>query len=148
MSPLKYLIPLLCLAGLPGFARLGESAQECMARYGPNIQVLQQGTKHAFMKGGYIIVVGLHDGRCDSLGYQHADAGAAGLPSELTEKEMTTLLTANAGPSTWKSEAFNEPGKFWTRADGLARASYDPKMRTLTLVTQAYLDRIDRQAAK
>ena len=101
-------------------ARLGETADQLVARYGQPISETDQkaeGDKIAsayvvFQKGGFEIDVSLSDGISVSESFKKLNGEA------LTVGEIQTLLNSNAQGSGWEAPQMVEGGKLWMRDDG------------------------------
>jgi hypothetical protein len=100
-------------------ARLGETADQLVARYGQPLSEVDQkgeGDKVAlanvvFQKGGFEIDVSLDDGLSVSETFKKLD----GAP--LTLGEVRTLLSNNAQGYGWEAPQIIEGQKWWTRDD-------------------------------
>jgi hypothetical protein len=79
--------------GLPSFARIGETMDEAITRYG---NVVRHDTIHgekyySFEKNGFHILAHFHDGKLDRILYNSESR------DKLTEEEIDTFLRANNG---------------------------------------------------
>jgi hypothetical protein len=100
-------------------ARLGETADQLVARYGPPISEVDQkgeGTKIAlanvvFQKGGFEIDVTVTDGISVLETFKKLNGNA------LTIGEVRTLLTANSQGHEWAAPRVVEGEKWWSRDD-------------------------------
>lgn len=127
------------LAMLPAHARLGETEDQCIARYGP---VLKRGTSYTtgkplpalvFIKNDYLFYAILLDGKVGFLSLQKTDK------SELSDNEINTFLDANSENQKWTSHGVISGIEAWFRDDG-SQAQYDPADHSLCLILKAYGD--------
>lgn len=109
-------------------ARLGETADQLVARYGQPLKETDQkseGIKVAsadvnFQKGGFQVSVTLVDGVSAAESFKKI-SGAA-----LSIGEVQTLLNANAGGHGWEAPRLVQGEKIWLRDDSAtARLSQD-----------------------
>jgi hypothetical protein len=122
-------------------ARLGETPDQLVARYGQPISEVDQkaeGSKVAlasvvFQKGGFEIDVSVADG----FSVQETFKKLNGQP--MTLGEVRTLLNANAQGFGWEAPQSIESGKIWSRDDGAtATVGQDG---TLTIKTKELINR-------
>ncbi len=100
-------------------ARLGETADQLVARYGQPLSEVDQksdGTKLAlafvvFQKGGFEVDVTLSDGKSVAELFKKLNG------DPLTLTEVRTLLTVNAQGREWGPPQMGQSGKWWTRDD-------------------------------
>jgi hypothetical protein len=104
----------------PAFARLGESGDEIVARYGQPLSQIDQkaeGAKLAltfltFQKSGFEVDVTLSGGTSVSESFRKINGEA------LTIAEVRTLLNSNTQGFGWEAPLVVEDQKKWTRDDG------------------------------
>lgn len=118
----------LCLNDV-AFARLGESAPECVARYGKPISVDQFSDgriKVLFQKGPFTIIAefngdksdGVNGSECQEITYRKKDL------SRIFENEIRTLLKANGYGKEWLIEPNQAGNKVWKLEGGEAWGIY------------------------
>src|ERR1700690_1327563 len=124
------------LSIVPCHAELGETMDQCIARYGqPVPQVTTPpglpGKSVSFKKNGYVIMVAFLKGIAGFETIFKEDE------SELSDKEIEAILQAdNAGGKWGKPEQINSKNeRGWSREDG-ATAVYEPSKRCLALVSK------------
>jgi hypothetical protein len=101
------------------WARLGETADQLVARYGPPISEVDQkgeGTKIAlanvvFQKGGFEIDVVVTDGVSVAETFKKLNGDA------LSTGDVRTLLTANSQGLEWAAPRLVQGEKLWSRDD-------------------------------
>ena len=110
----------IALFARPAFARIGETAEECEARYGNKTG--QIGT-HAFTfsKDHITITVLFENDR--SVREMFTPEFGEGI----SEQQVVDLLSANSGGSSWKVQKENvtQGWRKYERADGAALATYE-----------------------
>ena len=116
----------------PAVARLGETLQECEARYGTLLRTMHNRESaefplHLFQKGNIAISVIFLDGRSVREDFVPVEDD----PKPMTDAQIDEILTANSEGSIWQVgsvEAFPMGGtrrKAFSRKDGLAKGSYE-----------------------
>jgi hypothetical protein len=115
-----YLVAILFLAA-PLFGRLGDTKAELVERLGPvrttskhfvtaQGKIIPLGPNHSFQKDGWMIECDMIDDRCARIRYHKK--------GELTEKQLTLLLTKNAGSGRWsETKASTKMIREWLRSD-------------------------------
>ena len=105
------LLPALLLPALPCLARLGETRDQCIARYGKPYGGDEN--QLIFEKEGIQIVVDFYKGRADYLAFANVYApGTRAKP--LTAEEVSQLLEKNRGNETWFAKPASDGRKIWT----------------------------------
>jgi len=151
------ILVLLALAALtlPAHARLGETVDQCIARYGQPVAQEDEpavpGEKSAiFEKNGYAIWAFFLNGKCGMIIFLKIDrdktVGHKYMGLSMGDDELKTLLDASANSFPW-IEADNAEGKFWYRADGSA-AAYDPNKPVLQITAKEFGEAEKAQEAK
>jgi hypothetical protein len=134
LCPTVALLAALML-GLPSdsSARIGETLQQCIARYGQPEDNPQESAVHpkatdcAFIKSGLDISVVFYQGKAVDIMFRKLD-GSAFNPSEVEE-----LLKANGGSSSWNQHEAKRPDQSeWKTTDGARRATLNPNRRAET----------------
>jgi hypothetical protein len=109
---LVFMMFVVALGFTPLFARVGETLEQCVKRYGKATQippVYDFGSEardlayYNFEKNGIAIQIGFLHGQAGDLSFQHIANPNAPAPSVLTQAEIDTLLTANAAGMSWKT---------------------------------------------
>ena len=112
---LAILTPMTC-----GWANLGDGYDRVDDLYGNILQrkLRDDGTVSVlYHKDRYLYQVTFADGRSVSESYFHVKG------TDLSEKEITKFLKANAGSATWAADNKGTQRRF-TRSDGKAEATY------------------------
>jgi hypothetical protein len=103
-----------------GWANLGDGDDKVEDSYGAILQrrLRDDGTVSVlYHKDRYLYTVIFANGRSVSESYFHAKG------TDLSEKEITRFLKANAGGATWTPES-TAKGRRFKRSDGKAEATY------------------------
>jgi len=92
----KHLILLaLCLTPMQALrARIGETLEQCVERYGEPVRH-DEGGIYVFFKGGMSIRCFFHKDKCWSISFLRADL------RDLSRDEISTLLERNGGDQKW-----------------------------------------------
>lgn len=136
------LFVLLCTA--PAWARLGETGDQIVARYGQPLSQSDQkaeGKKIAltilvFQKNGFEIQVSLLDGVSDQESFRKLNGDVFALT------EARALLALNSQGLGWEQPADGDGVKTWTRDDASTAVLTDGG-RTLTITAKDLLDKED-----
>lgn len=85
------------------FGRIGETVEQCAARYGAPISVDASTGFHSYQKSGMDIICKFTAGQCAVIVYTHTDRDVLGHGSEMSSEEIDTLLHANGGTTLGKN---------------------------------------------
>ncbi len=118
------LLSLFITLTTPVLARIGETPEQCEARYGAPYISKEEATYHN--KAGFHVVCTYAQGKCAQITFTHTqDDNRRSTP--LSEAEITTLLKANSGGKTWKEAGEDS----WETED--LEAIYSPSGRSAML---------------
>lgn len=146
------LLPLAVCAALmlsicPASARIGESPQQCNARYG-NPTSASTPEMNVYLVNGYIITCHFYSGQCDAILFQKGKSRGEMRPDELSAVEIATLLRANGGIQQWKEVEGGFGEQKWMTGDSQIGASYfSLTERMLVITTRGYGDRANAEKA-
>ena len=146
----------MIVSALPSHARLGESIDRCMARYGQLIErddPRDPGTylKLIFASGNYKIEILFEDDHtAGRLEFYHPGVDSQNLNDPLTSDEIQSLLDKNSNGKAWKlSKDSTEEDSQWTLSDGSATAYYEKRhLIFLTKVMAAEIAAANKAAAE
>jgi hypothetical protein len=149
MQKIIYLFIFGALLTMPAWARLGETEDQCVSRYGAAIKTIQAGEKGPyksliFLKNEYYLAVEFIDGKAGLIYFTKA-----GRP-DLSDNEIQVLLDANSGGQKWTKSDQVSINPLWTRDDG-AIAQYKTLEKTLALYSKemlAAMEQAKRDAEK
>ena len=126
---------LFLLCAVPAWGRLGETEEQCVARYGPVLYRLNVTSEEmaltilSFEKNGYRFAVTMYEGGAVLIFINKVGA------EQLDEEEIQTLLKTEQGTESWGPNP-DVPGKVsWKRSDGTVFAEYDAKKREMLFVS-------------
>jgi hypothetical protein len=155
---MKSLQRILCCAlavalSSTGWARLGETLEQCEARYGPASRTVDAlasfntpGTiACTFSKAGYKIVVALHDGKAGVIFYEKEEQGTLGKPVDISQTEVESLLESNGWGKSWQTVPAHEAGwnfadKAWLLEDKSVLAVHDKSNHRLIFTSSEFIE--------
>jgi hypothetical protein len=115
MNSLLILSAAFCLT-LPAYAILGETREQCTARYGKPIETSVNSM--TFLHGGYQIIVRYAEKKAVIISYtKEKEEDAAGNRIFISDAEVMTLLKSNGGKQEWKAIERELPEDAWHSAD-------------------------------
>jgi len=130
---LSLLFILSVALGARTFAGLGNSESEIVGLYGKSIDPGSpdsDGTiTNTYQKGDYPILVQFAKGSCVAESYTRKDR------RKFSDKEITAILSSNAGGKEWKRQL--GAGQIWERTDHAAHAWTETLTGRPTLLIQA-----------
>ena len=128
---------LFLIAALPRVdAALGESTARSITRYGkPERDALKQSGLLRFRKGDLCVIAHFQEGKCDVLSLFSAEDDM-GLPKDLGEERIKSLLKSEGGDSGWTPLAGFTINGVWDSADGKSFAIYDTMRHKLVIMTR------------
>ena len=131
----------------PAWARLGETGDAVVARYGQPLSEFDQKAedgkvplvKLTFQKNGYEIEVSLSNGFSVAESFKKMNGNV------ITTQEARTLLAANGQGQQWEAPQTTDNVKRWVRDDGAVASLTD--CRVLYITTKQLMD-AESMAAK
>jgi hypothetical protein len=151
MKALSWITTIILAGILPlnGWARLGETPEQCEERYGsPSITkkepegFLPGVTLAVYQKAGLAISVIFYKGTAGFVFFEKSEKNALGNAKELSLPEIEALLKANGGGKKWRVAlpTIRGPlGNAWELDDGSATAEYVDGPNRLAVQTAEYL---------
>ena len=122
------------------FARIGETPQECAARYGQPIKTLQEDML-LYQKGGLGVIVTFYKGKADAIAYRKIAENALGKGDKISDNEIEFLLKSNSGDTPWKKRSVISVNREWESENSNLLATYIMFENLLMVATQDYLAR-------
>jgi hypothetical protein len=148
----RHAFPILIILlhfNLPSFARIGETPQECIARYGKPINVLRHEKSMQFKKAGFLVLIQFKNNIAEGIVYQREgrqveDTGVYAIGS-ISEFELMKFLKANGGDREWKEVGADYKWTAWRTSDDQLFARYETENMTLCInkLDQAKESKID-----
>lgn len=132
-TPMKALLTLvIAMLVVPVSARIGETPEQLVARYGKS-KPSKDASELSFEKNGLVIFATLWDGVCHSIRFLSVKPGEeAG--RQLTRDEIQLLLTANSGGVEW----FENKKNSWISVDA-KRSAFIFSDGALCIVTADFI---------
>lgn len=119
-------------------ARIGESFDDCVKRYGSPVKDLDADAplekEYSFQKSGLDINAGFMDQKIQKIQFAKTDF------SSLSETEIDLLLKANGGEKKWH-EKIVFGGQMWATENEEIIAAYNPMLKILTLYTKGFIEK-------
>ena len=110
MKPLIFLAFFTVLIGSV-HARIGETPQQCVMRYGEPIKGQVGDEIMAFQKAGFYLMVEFFAGKCESISYRKVDPGPLDEGADITAVEFETLRESNGNGAAWSQTNEGGAGK-------------------------------------
>jgi len=122
-------------------ARIGETMDECIRRYGPPATVNAVPLVLTFRQNGFAVVAEFSNSRCSSLLFIKLESDVLGEPRELSTEETNQILFSQSTTSEWrKLNTTKEQYESWQSEDNLCVAfQVTPDM--LVIATRAAWER-------
>jgi hypothetical protein len=120
MKTIAVIVICILLSSLAAHARVGETFEQCVVRYGQPIKKDSESGEAIFYKAPYRLIAHFHEGKADVVLYQKVSNPGEVIPifAELDDDELTGLLDLYA--TIWEAlpveEAFY---KGWQAKNGL-----------------------------
>ena len=146
-SLLAVAVAIACLSTAD--ARIGETLEQCIQRYGEPFAPVKPGEKVGFIKGEFFLLISLYDGKADLIVFAKMGGGVPSAktpPQPMTDSEISKLLEANSHGVAWTSTESIRPNRSWTTTDHRLMAYYAGN--GLVIATSAAMDRIKADAKR
>ena len=122
------------------FARIGETEQECAARYGEPIKKLPD-DRLLYRKADLGILITFFNGKADAITYRKIATNVLGKGEQISENEVEILLNSNSGGVPWKKLAVISMNRNWETENGELLATYITFENLLKVGTKNYFAR-------
>jgi len=138
----------LCLLGVPNLsqARIGDTLQQAIGRYGKVVNKAPGNEFVMFKEGSYYITAHLHDDKTDAVTYVKTGSQSSA-KSVFSEEEIEMLLRINGNGQTWERSSTKAGVYEWKTEDRKLQAVWS-KSKFLVITTAGYLRRLDEAAKK
>lgn len=138
------LLFLLCTSS--ALARIGESPEQCAARYGEPIRPGFEPMSTVHQKAGIEVVCHYHEGKCDSIDFSRLGEGSNGQWPGFSMAEAKALMEASSGGKPWSLALDDQKLGFamW-RTEGLDASHVYKGVCRLTITTTDYMKRRDAE---
>jgi hypothetical protein len=127
-------------------ARIGDTLQETIQRYGKPVKKASADEFAMFKEASYYITAHFHDNKTDAITYVKV---ASGTPTKgaFSDPEIEMILRINGNGQTWERSKANEGLYEWKTEDKELRAVYS-ESKFLVITTAGYLKRLEDAAEK
>jgi len=143
------ILTVLLLSASSLLARIGETQDQCIARYGTALMSDAKTNMSLFQKGGMDITAFYRDGKVECISYTKSERDALDKPIKMSMTEIDALLSANGSVSKWNKTKSNPIIQNWTNEESGAVASYRSLDRILLIMTKECMQRtIEESKAK
>ncbi len=141
-TPVHYLfLFLLLISGALAHAQMGATSEQCIARYGkPERDAMKESGLLCFRNAGFCAIAHFDQGHCDVLSIFSPNE-MMGLPEELSEEPLTSLLQSEGGGAGWKQVGRFSINSVWNSSDNKSFAIYDTMRHKLVIMTRAAYSR-------
>jgi hypothetical protein len=148
MKALLLLSVLISLSS-PALARIGETPEQCEARYGKHIpHESADSTSTMHRKAGYEILCAYHEGKCEKVSFVHEE-DASGQRKPIPDAEIMALMHGSSGGKPWTKIYENtEKGRIRWQFENLEALYGGPATPMLIISTKAYQERTAAEKAK
>ena len=138
----------LFLLGVPKLAqaRIGDTLQEAIARYGKVLNKAPGNEFVMFKEASYYITAHLHDDKTDAVTYVKTGSPSSA-KSAFSDEEIEMLLRINGNGQTWERSSTKAGGYEWKTEDRKLQAVYS-ESKFLIIMTAGYLKRLDEAGKK
>jgi hypothetical protein len=137
------------LLSLPAHARIGETPEQCQARYGAAIKADKAAQSILFSKAGLNVMTFFREGKCVRVGFWKSEVDILNSPLALSDAEKEALLDANGGGAKWRKLTVLDVNAYWQTVDEKLTASYVLLENMLIIQTTDEMNRtIAEQQAK
>ena len=116
----------------PAFARIGETPEQCEARYGKPVETRE--ISSTYRKGGVIVDCWFIEGRCAKITFQTIQATTTEKDASwnsFTEDHKSQLMAANSGGERWVRNGGTEYAPIFKTSDGSRNAKLGSGMVTI-----------------
>ncbi len=140
---MKFLL-LFLLLSTPALARMGETREQCDARYGEPIRPAFDAMSTVHQKAGIEILCHFHEGKCDAIDFSRVGDASDGQYPGFSKAAAKALMEASSAGKPW-SLGLDDPqlGFALWHTEGLdARPVYEGVCR-LSIMTTGHTKRLD-----
>jgi len=124
----------LFVSVISSHARIGETKEQCTARYGPKIiDQSKDPDVLVFAKSGFRVVCYFHDNKAESLLIEKIQKSSFGKPEKMSDTEIQTILGSNG--DGWVIENEKNSSAYW-RSIADVIATYDTTRNNLFIGTK------------
>jgi hypothetical protein len=123
------------------YARIGETFEECVDRYGEPVNIVQETKQAYFEVGGLLIGAGFFEGKCDFLYFSKSKLNGLGIGEKFSNTELTVLMEASSDGQPWDKMNSSFGALMWQSDELDCFARYDSLEHYLIIATKDYMKR-------
>jgi hypothetical protein len=126
-------------------ARIGETREQCDARYGKNIGTNSTPDEALYLTNGLYVAVQFSNNKAEKLEIKKQAREInrnRDVPKQLTFEEVEVLRASNSGANKW---VVDKQTSLWVTEDGSMWSRDDVAARVLTIATTEYKERVRAQ---
>jgi hypothetical protein len=127
-------------------ARIGDTLDQTIERYGKPVHKAASNEFVMFKEGSYYVTVHFHDGKTDAINYVKAGSDTSA-KRVFSDAEIEMLLKINGNGQTWKGSPAKAGIQEWKTEDGKFLAVCS-ESKSLVIKTADYLKRLEEAAKK
>ena len=125
-------------------ARIGDTLEEAIQRYGKVVSKASTEEFAMFKEASYYITAHFHDDKTDAITYVKAGSESS-TKGSFSDDEIEMLLRINGNGQTWERSKANARQYKWRTEDGKLQAVYS-ESKFLVITTAGYLKRLEEAA--
>lgn len=139
---------LLLLLGVANIcqARIGDTLEEAIERYGKPVHKASADEFAMFKETSYYITAHFHDGKTDAITYVKAGSESS-TKGAFSDDEIEMLLKINGSGQTWERSKAKAGLQEWKTEDTKFQAVYS-ESKFLVITTAGYVKRLQEAAKK
>ena len=125
------------------FSRIDETREQCVRRYGGNVNYDEENNLFQYEKADFFIVIHYFKNKVDAITYMKLDEEDESITLEITDNELQNILKVNGKKRIWKPVETKgvSKNKLWKTLDGDYYASYKRNENFLVISTKDYATR-------
>jgi len=127
-------------------ARIGDTLEEAIERYGKPVHKASADEFAMFKEAPYCITAHFHDGKTDAITYVKAESESS-TKGAFSDDEIEMLLKINGSGQTWERSKGNAGLQEWKTEDRKFQAVYS-ESKFLVITTTGYTKRLEEAAKK
>ncbi len=138
---------LLLLLGVANIcqARIGDTLEEAIERYGKPVHKASADEFAMFKEASYYITAHFHDGKTDAITYVAGSESST--KGAFSDDEIEMLLKINGSGQTWERSKAKAGLQEWKTEDRKFQAVYS-ESKFLVITTAGYVERLEEAAKK
>lgn len=130
---------IVLLASVSAYARIGETLEQCIERYGDPLK--NDSSNAMFSKAGVYVYAHFFEGKADMITFRKIEEDVLERPVELSQTEINVLLSSNGQGHEWAKQNSPSMDSDWKTDDGKVLAHYTFMDHVLIVATAEYMAR-------